>query len=97
MSLFFNHKLLYFQFLPVGARMLTATFKEVQDKLGILPDDLVNYYKHGNKAIIEVELPGKKAEKSDFQKFLISGPVMDDDHFNAFVEYRKRFNQWRLK
>ncbi len=36
-------------------------------------------------------------EKSDFQKFLLNGPVMSDNQYIAFKENRKSFNQWRCK
>lgn len=34
-------------------------------------------------------------EKSDFQKFLLRGPVMSDAENNHFKENRKKMNQWR--
>ena len=34
---------------------------------------------------------------SDFQKFLLNGPVMSDEQYSAFVENRERLNQWRPK
>jgi hypothetical protein len=36
-------------------------------------------------------------DKTDFQKFLLNGPVMSDDQYSAFKENRKAFNQWRSK
>ena len=32
---------------------------------------------------------------SEFQKFLLSGPVMTDEQYNQFRENRKTFNSWR--
>ena len=36
-------------------------------------------------------------DKTDFQKFLLSGPVMSDDQYSAFKKNRKTFNQWRRR
>ena len=36
-------------------------------------------------------------EISKFQKFLLSGPVMSDEQYEAFKEYREKINQWRTK
>lgn len=38
-----------------------------------------------------------KSEISDFQEFLLKGPVMSDDQYEQFLENRKQFNQWRTK
>ena len=32
---------------------------------------------------------------SDFQKFLLSGPVMTDEQYNYIQEKRKHFNEWK--
>lgn len=34
-------------------------------------------------------------EMSDFQEFLLQGPVMDDDQYQDFLSDRKYFNAWR--
>ena len=36
-----------------------------------------------------------KSDISEFQKFLLSGPVMTDEQYNQFKENRKNFNEWR--
>ena len=36
-----------------------------------------------------------KSDISEFQKFLLSGPIMTDEQYNQFKENRKRFNSWR--
>ena len=36
-------------------------------------------------------------EKTEFQEFLLKGPVMSDEQYSAFKENRKAFNQWRSK
>jgi Ca2+-binding EF-hand superfamily protein len=38
-----------------------------------------------------------ETEKTDFQKFLLKGPVITDDQYDAFKENRKAFNQWRSR
>jgi hypothetical protein len=38
-----------------------------------------------------------KTEISDFQEFLLKGPVMSDNQYSQFLENRKRFNEWRVK
>lgn len=40
--------------------MPTAPLKKVTEELGIAPDDMVRYYKKGNKAIIEVKIKQTK-------------------------------------
>ena len=40
---------------------------------------------------------GTETDKSEFQKFLLKGPVMSDSQYSAFKENRKAFNQWRSK
>ncbi|MCK4663496.1 MAG: hypothetical protein KAT68_11565 [Bacteroidales bacterium] len=36
-----------------------------------------------------------KSDISEFQKFLLSGPIMTEEQYNQFKENRKRFNAWR--
>jgi hypothetical protein len=38
-----------------------------------------------------------KKEISDFQEFLLHGPVMSDEQYDNYLENRKHFNQWRTK
>ncbi len=33
-------------------------------------------------------------ELTDFQKMLLNGPVMSDEHYKAFKETRKQFKKW---
>lgn len=51
---------------------------------------------------IEAELNDARTEKiqiekSEFQKFLLKGPVMSDSQYNQFKENRKKMNQWRTR
>ena len=41
----------------------------------------------------------KKAQEeiSDFQSFLLSGPVMTEEEYENFADSRKQWNQWRQK
>lgn len=36
-------------------------------------------------------------EKSEFQKFLLKGPIMTDEEYRHFKENRKKMNQWRIQ
>ena len=52
------------------------------------------------RAILQDELKKKEQPKTDitdFQKFLLNGPVMSDEEYKNFKETRKRLNQWRTK
>jgi hypothetical protein len=37
-----------------------------------------------------------KQEHSDFQKFLLGGPIMAENQYQQFLDHRKSFNQWRV-
>ncbi len=36
-------------------------------------------------------------KKTDLQSFLLNGPVMSDLQYEAFLENRREFKQWRSK
>ena len=38
-----------------------------------------------------------KSEISDFQKFILSAPVMSDEQYDNFNQQRQHFNQWRVQ
>ena len=38
-----------------------------------------------------------KSEVSDFQKFILAGPVMSDDQYQSFKQHRQDFNLWRMQ
>jgi hypothetical protein len=38
-----------------------------------------------------------ETERTNFQKFLLKGPVMSDVQYDVFKENRKAFNKWRSK
>jgi len=35
------------------------------------------------------------SEISDFQNFILNGPVMNEEQYDRFLEHRKQFNLWR--
>ncbi len=37
-----------------------------------------------------------KIDISDFQKFILAGPLMSDDQYAGFIRQRKHFNAWRI-
>jgi len=38
-----------------------------------------------------------KKEISDFQKFILTAPIMSDEQYDNFNEQRTYFNQWRTQ
>ena len=38
-----------------------------------------------------------KTEISDFQKFILSCPVMSDEQYASFEQQREHFNAWRVE
>ena len=54
-------------------------------------------------AQLKAELSAKKISDKDqslsgnFQKLLLSGPVMDDHQYDIYKETRTRLNKWRAK
>lgn len=54
-------------------------------------------------AQLKAELSEKKistknqTSSSNFQTFLLSGPVMDDNQYELYKETRNRLNKWRTK
>ena len=38
-----------------------------------------------------------KSEISDFQKFILTGPVMSDEQYTNFKQQRQQFNLWRTQ
>lgn len=52
---------------------------------------------------LKAELSAKKTDgkdetgNDDFQKFLLSGPVMGDHQYDVYKETRTRLSKWRTK
>jgi len=38
-----------------------------------------------------------KKEVSDFQKFILAGPVMNDEQYSNFNQQREHFDLWRAQ
>jgi formate dehydrogenase maturation protein FdhE len=47
--------------------------------------------------LIEKNSQQQKVKSFNFQKFLLSGPVMDDSQYQDYLEHKKHFNTWRVK
>jgi len=43
----------------------------------------------------EYVLLKSRAEITEFQRFLLNGPVMSKEQYNIYLENRKHFTQWR--
>ncbi len=47
--------------------------------------------------VVDNDIKTTKTEKpNDFQKFLLSAPIWNDNQYNNFLETRKLFNQWKI-
>ena len=68
-------------------------FEQLLDAVKQLPDE--------QRAQLKAELNKKPKKPSspltDFQKFLLNGPVMSDEHYRAYKETRKQFRKWSKK
>ena len=60
-----------------------------------LPPNQLEKIKSDLENIVAVDK--SETGKTDFQKFLLKGPVMTDVQYSAFKENRKAFNQWRSR
>lgn len=50
------------------------------------------------RAILKNELnkkPQADIDITEFQKLLLNGPVMSDEHYKAYKETRKQFDKWK--
>jgi hypothetical protein len=64
-----------------------------EDKRAILKEEL-------SKPTIQTGIKKKKLSEdklTDFQKFLLNGPVMTDEHYEVFKETQKQLNSWTRK
>ena len=72
---------------------LKLEYRQVLDILKQLPDSQIERIK---KELLRNFVPTKaKLEISDFQKFILSGPVMHDNQYQVFKQQREQFNLWR--
>ena len=70
-------------------------YEQLIDIIRNLPANQLAKIKSDLKNVVAVNKAG--TGKTDFQKFLLKGPVMSDDQYASFKENRKAFNQWRNK
>ena len=51
------------------------------------------------RSVLDDSFINEKAaeELSDFQNYLLKGPVMNTNQFEKYQSERKHFNQWRMK
>lgn len=70
-------------------------YEQLIDIIRNLPADQLAKIKSDLQNTVAVNKAG--TGKTDFQKFLLKGPVMSDDQYSAFKENRKTLNQLRIK
>ena len=71
---------------------LEVNIEELIERLKLLPASQIA----GIMAELEKSIEEKTRKgNTDFQDFLLKGPVMSDDQYDAFTENRKNMNQWR--
>jgi sugar (pentulose or hexulose) kinase len=64
--------------------------------------DIVRQLPANQIAKVKKELPENyiqtkaKSEISEFQKFILTGPVMSDEQYKNFKQQRHQFNLWRV-
>jgi hypothetical protein len=73
--------------------LLHAVQQLPEDKRAILKEEL-------SKPTTQTGITKKKLSDdklTDFQKFLLNGPVMTDEHYEVFKETQKQLNSWTRK
>ena len=73
--------------------LLHAVQQLPEDKRAILKEEL-------SKPTTQTGIKKKKLSEdklTDFQKFLLNGPVMTDEHYEVFKETQKHLNSWTRK
>ena len=72
---------------------LNLEYRQILDLARQLPESQIEKIR---KELVENFIQTKaKLEISDFQNFILSGPVMSDTQYQVFIQQRKRFNAWR--
>jgi hypothetical protein len=69
-------------------------FGEILDKANGLSENQINLLIEELK---NLTLSRRKLYRTEFQKFLLSGPVMTDLQYSEFLETKKHINKWRIK
>jgi len=72
---------------------LNLGYTQIRELLRQLPANQIEKIK---KELPENYIQTKaKSDISDFQKFILTGPVMSDEQFENFKQQRHQFNIWR--
>lgn len=67
---------------------------EILDKANGLSKTQINILIDELKNLIQNK---EKLPHTEFQEFLLSGPIMTDDQYAEFLETKKHINKWRIK
>jgi len=68
-------------------------YRQVLDLVRQLPDNQIEKIR---KELMNNFIRTKaRLEVTDFQKFILSGPVMSDSQYQDFQQQREHFNLWR--
>ncbi|GHT61429.1 hypothetical protein FACS189451_03440 [Bacteroidia bacterium] len=74
---------------------LNLGYTQIIDLVRQLPANQIEKMK---KELTESYVQTKaKAEVSDFQKFILTGPVMSNEQYMNFKQQRQQFNLWRTQ
>ncbi|KGE87020.1 hypothetical protein [Phaeodactylibacter xiamenensis] len=74
---------------------LNIDYQELVELIKQLPANQIRKLK--NELTLITEDHPIEDRMTDFQEFLMKGPVMDEDQFQVFLSNRKHFNAWRMK
>jgi len=73
-------------------------FDQLLDAVKKLPENQRKILKAElNKNPIKNKKPIEKQALTDYQKFLLSFPVMSDEQYKEYKQIHKEINQWRTK
>jgi hypothetical protein len=74
---------------------LDIGYNQILHLVNQLPDNQIAKIKY---ELSENSIAEKgKSEISDFQKFILSAPVMSEKQYANFNQHREHFNQWRVQ
>ena len=74
---------------------LNMSYEQIANLIGQLPaNQIAKITKEFSESYITEKA---KTEISDFQKFILSGPVMSDEQYSNFKQQRQHFNAWRVQ
>jgi len=72
---------------------LNIGFGQIVALLNQLPANQIEKIKH---EFMDMSVAEKaKAEISNFQKFILAGPVMSEEQYLKFIQQRQHFSSWR--